>query len=46
MLSLAFNLIFVSQVIKICVSLSFVVALMLVHDFILLDCIGVEFKFI
>ena len=41
MLSLAFNLIFVPQVIKILSRFKLVVAFMLVHGFILFDCIGV-----
>ena len=44
MFSLAFNLIFVSQVIKICLSLNFVVAFMLVHWSFCLSA-RVEFNF-
>ena len=44
MISLAFKLIFLSQVIKICLSLKMVVAFMLVHYFIWLS-VRVEFKF-
>ena len=44
MISLAFNLIFDSQVIKICLSLNFVVAFILVHYSFCLSA-RIEFKF-